>query len=236
MTASRTGLWQDIAATLRSEIAGGHYPPGTRLPSEAQLSARFGVNRHTVRHALSDLIGTGLLRPRRGAGVFVTGQPTDYALGPRVRFSQNLAAQGRSGTHRFTRLETRPCDGTEARALDLSPGDPVHVIEGISLADDQPLALFRSVLPGWLEGFVDHAARLQSVTAALAACGVGDYTRASTRITAKLASPTQAATLLIARGAPILRSDALNRDDRGRPVEMGRTWFAGDRVTLVLAD
>ncbi|QBX35279.1 phosphonate metabolism transcriptional regulator PhnF [Paracoccus liaowanqingii] len=236
MTDAKPTLWQSIADSLRAEITGGHYPPGARLPSEAQLSARFGVNRHTVRHALSHLIEAGLVRPRRGAGVFVTGQPTDYALGPRVRFSQNLAAQGRTGAHRFTRLETRPCDATEAQALDLAPGDPVHVIEGISLADDQPLALFRSVLPGWLEGFPDHAARLRSITAALAACGVADYTRASTRLTAKLASPTQAATLRIARGAPILRSDALNRDLQGRPVEMGRTWFAGDRVTLVLAE
>ncbi|KJZ30112.1 GntR family transcriptional regulator, partial [Paracoccus sp. S4493] len=152
------------------------------------------------------------------------------------RFSQNLAAAGRTGSHRFTRLETRPCDAVEAQMLDLSPGDPVHVVEGLSLADGQPLALFRSVLPGWLAGFCDQARDHQSITAALAACGVADYTRASTRITAKLANATQAVALQIPQGAPVLRSVAVNLDDRGRPVEYGRTWFAGDRVSLVLAD
>lgn len=231
----KTPLWQAIATTLRAEIRTGHYRPGDRLPTEAQLSDRFGVNRHTVRRALADLAGAGQVHARRGAGVFVTGRPTDYALGRRVRFSQNLAASGRTGSHRFTRLETRPCDRTEAEALALTPGDPVHVIEGQSLADGQPLALFRSVLPGWLEGFVDHARDRQSITAALAACGVADYTRASTRITAKLADATQAAALRLSQGAPILRSVAINVDDRGRPVEFGHSWFAGDRVSLVLA-
>lgn len=230
----RTPLWQAIAATLRAEIETGHYRPGTRIPSEAALAARFGVNRHTVRHALADLAEAGLTHARRGAGVFVLARPTDYPLGRRVRFSQNLAAAGRSGTHRFTRLETRPCDAEEAEALALTQGDAVHVVEGLSLADGQPVALFRSVLPGRLEGFLEAARDRQSITAALAACGVADYTRASTRITAKLASATQGALLQLPQGAPILRSVAVNVDGGGRPVEYGRTWFAGDRVSLVV--
>ena len=67
---------------------------------------------------------------------------------------------------------------------------------------------------------------------ALAAAGVTDYTRASPRLPAKVASATQALHLHIAEGAPILRSVAINVDPSGRPIEYGRTWFAGDRVTL----
>lgn len=233
---TRTPLWQAIARTLRAEIETGHYPPGARLPPESAMAARFGVNRHTIRRALADLAEAGLTHARRGAGVFVLARPTDYALGRRVRFTQNLAASGRTGTHRFTRIETRRCDATEASALALAPGDPVHVVEGLSLADGQPLALFRSVLPGWLTGFADAARAHQSITAALAACGVPDYTRASTRITAKLALATQGAALQVPEGAPILRAVSVNLDTAGRPVEYGHTWFAGDRVSLVLAD
>ncbi len=74
-----------------------------------------------------------------------------------------------------------------------------------------------------------------SVTAALAACGLVDYTRAETRITAKSASAVLALNLQIAEGAPILRSVATNIDGSGRPVEFGTTWFAGDRVTLTIS-
>ena len=51
-------------------------------------------------------------------------------------------------------------------------------------------------------------------------------------MTAKLANATQALALKLREGEPILRYDALNGDYSGTPVEFGRTWFAGDRVTV----
>ena len=81
-----TPIFQAIAAELRSDIAEGRYPAGAKLPTEKNLSVRFGVNRHTVRHALSHLIEEGLIKSRRGAGTFVRAQPTDYPLGRRGRF------------------------------------------------------------------------------------------------------------------------------------------------------
>ena len=77
-------------------------------------------------------------------------------------------------------------------------------------------------------------AQQSSVTAALAACGLTDYTRAETRLTAKLADALLANALLVQQGAPILRSVAVNVDGSGLPVEYGITWFAGDRVTLTV--
>ncbi len=232
----RTALWTSIAATLSAEIAGGQYRPGDKLPTEAQLAARFGVNRHTVRHALSSLAAAGTLHTRRGAGVFVTARPTDYALGRRVRFHQNVAASGRSPSRKINLLETRACSVREAEALALGEGALVHVVEGLSLADGQPLASFRSVFPAArFPAFLAHMADTHSVTATLAACGVTDYTRASTRITAKVAPAVLALTLQVAEGAPILRSVAVNVDGDGVPVEFGTTWFAGDRVALTFS-
>ena len=101
---TRPAIWKSIADNLAAEIAEGHYHPGDRLPTEAELAARFGVNRHTVRHALSALAEAGTVRSRRGAGVFVAARPTDYALGRRVRFHQNVAASGRTPSRRLTLL------------------------------------------------------------------------------------------------------------------------------------
>ena len=79
-----------------------------------------------------------------------------------------------------------------------------------------------------------HLAENPSVTAALQRSGVTDYTRASTRVNAKLATATQALHLQIAEHALILRTIGINVDSDGIPVEVGRTWFAGDKVTLTL--
>ncbi len=232
---ARSAIWREIAATLRAEIARGHVPPGGRLPTEAELAARFGVNRHTVRHALAALAAEGLVHSRRGAGVFVTGRAAEYPLGRRVRFHQAVTAAGMTPSRRLTRLDTRPADRTEAEQLALPEGASVHVFEGVSLADGHPIAMFRSVFPA--ARFPDLPARMaetHSVTAALAACGLPDYTRASTRLTAKEAKPMLALALQIKEGAPVLRSVAINVDAAGVPVEYGTTWFAGDRVTLTV--
>jgi GntR family phosphonate transport system transcriptional regulator len=93
--------------------------------------------------------------------------------------------------------------------------------------------VFRSVFPAARFPDLPQAlARLGSVTAALAEQGLADYTRASTRVTAKLARGPRALLLGVAEGAPILRTEALNIDADGQPVEYGVTWFAGDRVAL----
>ena len=232
---ARTPIWSAIAAGLTAEIANGSYAPGSKLPTEAQLALRFGVNRHTVRHALAALAEAGLVQPTRGAGVFVTSTPTDYPLGRRVRFHQNVLASGRSPSRRLLRSETRPASMAEAAALGLAPGDPVHLVEGVSLVDDVPVGLFRSVLPAVrFPAFPEAMARLGSITAALAEAGVADYTRASTRLTAKQADAVQALHLQVPQGAPLLRSVTVNVDADARPVEFGTTSFVGDRVTLTI--
>lgn len=234
---ARTALWREIAETLEGEIALGHAGPGARLPTEAELAARFGVNRHTVRHALAHLAQSGLVHARRGAGVFVTAQPVTYPLGRRVRFHQAVEAQGQVPSREFTRIETRPSDAEEAKALHLQQGNPVHVVEGVSSADGHPLAAFRSVFPAErLPGLPEALREGRSITAALQVCGVPDYTRAVTRLTAKAAKPMLALRLRLPEGAPILRSVAINVDAKGEPVEYGTTWFAGDRVTLTVGE
>jgi GntR family phosphonate transport system transcriptional regulator len=233
---TRTPIWKSIADTLAAEIAAGHYRPGDKLPTEAALAQRFGVNRHTVRQALASHAATGMLHSRRGSGVFVAAKPTRYPLGRRVRYHQSLAAAGQSASKAILRLETRASDEGEATQLGLATGDPVHVYEGISLADNAPIALFRSVFPAMrFPGLLGGLDRTHSVTAAFAAEGLADYTRARTEITAKTASAAQALHLRIAEGAAILRTDSLNIDTGGAPVEIGRTWFAGDRVSLLVS-
>jgi GntR family phosphonate transport system transcriptional regulator len=232
---NRTAVWKSITISLTDDIAQGRYSSGDKLPSEAQLAARFGVNRHTVRRALAAMAEQGLVHARRGSGVFVAAAPTDYPIGKRVRFHQNITRGGQIPAKRILALETRAADKTEAAALDLELGDLVHVYDGLSLADEHPIALFQSVFPAQvLPNMLTSLEDMQSVTAALKACGIADYTRLETRITAKLATATQALHLRISEGAPILRTTGVNIDPTGRPVEFGRTWFAGDRVTLTI--
>ncbi|MEL6125039.1 MAG: phosphonate metabolism transcriptional regulator PhnF [Pseudomonadota bacterium] len=234
---ARTPIWKSIAESLTGQIAAGQYVPGGKLPTEAELANRFGVNRHTVRHALKAMAEQGLVHARRGAGVFVTQKPTVYPLGRRVRFHQSLSAAGQVPEKRLLSIETRRAAPAEEEGLALGSRADVHVCEGLSLADGQPIAVYRSVFPAArLPSLPEHLRENPSVTAALAADGVADYTRAWTNLTAKRATAVQALHLQINEGAPILRSVGVNVDLNGAPVEFGHTWFAGDLVTLTVAD
>lgn len=231
----KTPLWQAIANSLREDIAEARYQPGDKLPTEAELAERFGVNRHTIRHALSDLIEDGLVRTRRGSGAFVKGQPTDYPIGKRVRYHQNLRAAGRAPSKRVLHVETRPATEKEALRLDMAPGDLITLRHGISYADNQPIALSISEFPEARLAGIGFLMRQETgVTKALQMAGVEDYTRQSTRVRATLANATQALHLELREGAPLIYTTSLSADADGNLVEFGRTWFAGDRVTLTL--
>ena len=82
-------LWRQIANALRQEIASGDRPPGTQLPTEAELSARFDVNRHTVRRAIEELSRGGLVRVEQGRGSFVAEDVIDYT--PKENVAERLA-------------------------------------------------------------------------------------------------------------------------------------------------
>jgi GntR family phosphonate transport system transcriptional regulator len=234
-SSGKTPIWQAIADALRSDLADGKYAPGDKLPTEAGLAERFGVNRHTVRHGISALVEEGLIRTRRGSGAFVAATPTDYPIGQRVRFHENLVAAGKRPEKRILQVEERVATSGEAVALRIAEGDQVCAYHGLSLADGQPIAVFESLFPIDRLGGVERALlETSSVTEALLRLGVSDFTRASTRLTAVRASVTQALHLQVKEGDPLLRSTSVNIDCADMPVEFGRTWFAGDRVTLTL--
>ena len=54
--------------TLRGDILEGTYQPGERLPAERKLADAMGVNRVTIRSALSQLAAAKLVRVRQGSG------------------------------------------------------------------------------------------------------------------------------------------------------------------------
>ena len=119
--------------------------------------------------------------------------------------------------------------------MQIDRGDEVHVYEGLSLAEGKPIAWFRSLFPAErFAGLPDALREISSVTNALARCGIADYTRAETRLTAVSATPTQALHLQVREGSPLLRTTAVNIDLDAVPVEFGITFFAADRVVLTV--
>jgi GntR family transcriptional regulator len=69
---SDTPLFEQLAASVRTDTAAGRLHPGDWLPAAREVAASLGVNLHTVLHAYQDLREEGLVEMRRGRGAVVT--------------------------------------------------------------------------------------------------------------------------------------------------------------------
>lgn len=230
-------LWRRIEEVLSEEIGEGRWKPGERLPSEHALARRFGVNRHTLRRSIASMRDAGLVHVRRGAGATVTHATTDYPIGRRTRFSENLLAAGRRPGREVLRGETVGASPQEAEALGLAPGEPVHLAETLSRMDGVPVTASRMVWPAArLPGFLEALRGMESVTKALAACGVQDYDRIWTRMTAQRPGALLARQLQIAETQPVLRTEALSRAPDGGLIEYGLTWICTERMPVFVGE
>src|SRR5262245_29363423 len=68
---ARSSVVDAVSDRLRNEILAGRLAPGSRLPSERELSLALGVNRLTLRAALARLEAMGLVTTRHGSGTEV---------------------------------------------------------------------------------------------------------------------------------------------------------------------
>lgn len=67
----RTPLAEQAAEVLMDRIRSGEWDLGSKLPGETTLAPQLGVGRSTVREAIRQLAGRGVLATKQGAGVFV---------------------------------------------------------------------------------------------------------------------------------------------------------------------
>jgi GntR family transcriptional regulator len=70
--ASGVPIFDQLAASVRAELARGTLRAGDRLPSAREVAAALEVNIHTVLRAYQDLRDEGLVDLRRGRGAVVT--------------------------------------------------------------------------------------------------------------------------------------------------------------------
>jgi DNA-binding FadR family transcriptional regulator len=76
----RIPLADQAADALFARIRSGEWALGAKLPGETTLAPQLGVGRSTVREAIRQLAGRGILDSRQGSGVFVTAldAPDDW--------------------------------------------------------------------------------------------------------------------------------------------------------------
>lgn len=131
-------LHVQATSLLRDAIKGGAYEPGERLPSETTLAAQLGISRPTLREALLNLKGEGLIIRRHGVGTFVAKalRPQMESGLERMESVLQLAAQhGLDVTVADLEVSIETASGDILRKLDIDPGTEVTCVRRLLLID-----------------------------------------------------------------------------------------------------
>lgn len=227
-------LWRQIASHLQHDIGTGQYPPGGRLPTEAELSQQFAVNRHTVRRALEELSRSGLVRVEQGRGSFVAEDVLEYSVEPRTRFSEWIKRHNKEPSGRVLQLKETVANTQVATGLGIRAGGRVVLLERLGFADDRPVSLTSHYFPTVrLRGMLEALRATPRITEALHAVGVTDYLRQMTRVTARLPTGDEAELLRMPRNRPVLLAENVNVDRAGQVVEFAVGRYPTPRVQIV---
>jgi GntR family transcriptional regulator len=80
-------LFEQIAASVRSDVLAGRLRPGDRLPAARVVADAVDVNVHTALRAYQELRDEGLIDLRRGRGAVVSA-----SAAPLAELSTDIAA------------------------------------------------------------------------------------------------------------------------------------------------
>jgi GntR family transcriptional regulator len=139
-----------ISNWLEEMIRKGRYGVGERLPPESSLAEICGVNRNTVRQAISELVQKGLISKKNGVGSFISAKDPSavkYALQNISSTADDMLNMGISPTTRLLGQKVREADSELAQKLMLGGDKRVILTKRLRLGNDVPLVIERSYLP-----------------------------------------------------------------------------------------
>jgi len=211
----------------------GSLQAGAPVPTERELAERMQTSRTTVRQALGELVVEGRLVRRQGSGTYVAEPKITWPL-YLASFTEQVEASGFTPSAQVLGTQRLAAGADLAQRLQVPPRAAVYKLDRLRLADSWPIAVETSWLPAERFPGLTRLIRTQGSLHALLASQFGIRIRAGDEsIETAPATPREAGPLRVDVGTPMLVVSRQNFDSDRVPVEFGRTWFRGDRVTLV---
>ena len=225
-----TGLQGEIRAYVLQKLASGEWATGERIPSETELTVRFGASRMTVHHALKALSAEGWLRRVKGLGTFVA-PPRGHVLQARLLDIRDEIT-GRGGSHACLVLsrEIRGASLQEAALFAVEPGAPLLHAVALHREDGQPVQVEdRLVDPARVPGVVDLDPAQESYFSFL--MQRFPYPEGQAAIRAVQPSPELAAALGLKAGEPCLEVERVTRA-HGAVLTVARLTYPASRCVV----
>ena len=226
-------LYQQIKSLILQSLLAGEWKPGEGIPSEMELSARFGVSQGTVRKAIDELAAENLVMRKQGKGTFVTTHVEQHA---QYRFLKLIPDNGDANSEGPAERDIIDCKrvraGAEvARALALRPGDAVLQARRVLSFAKRPTILEDIWLPGGpFKGLTaERLSRYHGPMYALFETEFGVHmVRAEEKIRAVSADLETGKLLKVALNTPLLSVERIAYTYNDAPMELRRGLYSTD--------
>jgi GntR family transcriptional regulator len=224
-----------ISTWLKELIHAGRYKPGEKLPSEVELSKMCGVNRNTLRQAISELTSAGLLRKEKGTGTFVSSLSPTGLRHKLERISSFRDMLGQSDIKAMTRVLSKRVENADdhvARELFLGSSKKVIVIERIRAGNGTPYIYEESHLPADLFAGIVQLDLTGSMYDIISEHFNIVLARSKQTISAVNLIPKISKILKVPVNSAAIFAESVTFDSKSMPIELLYSYYRGDKYTL----
>lgn len=227
-------IYYQLKEWLKERINQGEWLPGTAIPSERELSDRFGISRMTVRQAVSELVLEGYLIRHRGKGTFVAAKKIERALNKVTGFTEEMLHRGYMPKTIVKEFSIREADEETAKALKIADGEKIYEVKRLRLADEIPMAFETSYYP---------VERIPGLTKEKLSSSLFEYVEKELGLAigfgrrileASVARRGESRLLDIPEGAPVLFIRGITFFADGKPMEIVESIYRGDRYSFTV--
>lgn len=230
---SAVPLYQQISDVILKEIQNGTLTPGSKIPTEFELSESYEVSRVTVRKALSELADKGYLERKSGKGTFVAEKKLQRGLSSNVlSFTEMCKMMGMKPGAKTIKIALEDSSAKDAELIGLKPDEKMVVLERIRYADDNPVMIEINKYPESFSFLFGEDLNDTSLFTILDKKYNIKPDHSSKVIDIIFASAKEAKELNIIKGYPLLRIDSVTHDADEKLSYISTQLCIGDRFKL----
>lgn len=231
MKSQKKPLYEQIYEKLLEVVKENKKYLNIALPSENELSFKYGVNRHTIRKSLQKLKDEGLIHTKQGKGNYITNICVDYQITDKSSFSSKVTQLGYEPKTIILSHRSIKADEELADYLQIAPDMSVLELKLLRYANELPIYVTYSYFDAFRYSKLFENLDIEpfSLYKLIQNCYPQlDITKTNSIFEAIRPSEEIRNYLKLPLSVPVLKAKTISKDQDNNPVEFGIGYLRGD--------
>ncbi|WEV40169.1 GntR family transcriptional regulator [Lactobacillus sp. ESL0684] len=227
-------MYIKIHNQIKRDIENHVYQVGSKIPSERQLSLKFGVSRMTLRQAIKTLEDEGILERRLGSGTYVASRKVQEKMSGIMSFTEITHANGQVPSSKLISYQVGKPSLSEKERLNLADDAEILRMERIRYADEVPICYEVVTIP---HNLIAKMSKADISTHLYRTLEQNNYQigRVTEHISAAVANENTARLLKAKKGEPLITRLQVTELSTGVPFEYTRASYVADRFEFTFS-